>query len=63
MKNLFKLLICSSILLTTLSCTNVDTGHEAAIVSYGGQTDMSKTLPEGIHWGLNYLVDDSVLNW
>ena len=60
MKNLFKLLICSSILLTTLSCTNVDTGHEAAIVSYGGQTDMSKTLPEGIHWGLNYLVDDSV---
>ena len=61
MKNLFKVLACTAILtFSVTSCTNVDTGHEAAIVSYGGQTDMSKTLPEGIHWGLNYLWDSSV---
>ena len=41
------------------SCTTVDTGHEAAIISYGGQTDMSETLPEGIHWGLGYLFNDT----
>ena len=61
MKKLFKTgLLILTLVVTTVSCTNVDTGHEAAIVSYGGQTDMSKTLPEGIHWGLNYLVDDAV---
>ena len=61
MKKLFKTgLLILTLVVTTVSCTNVDTGHEAAIVSYGGKTDMSKTLPEGIHWGINYLWDDAV---
>lgn len=40
---------------TFTSCTGVDAGHEAAIIHYGGQTDTTRTLPEGLHWGLSYL--------
>ena len=61
MKNLFKIGMCAiAMALTAISCTTVETGHEAAIISYGGQTNMSSTLPEGIHWGFNYLWDDTV---
>ena len=61
MKNLFKIGMCAiAMALTATSCTTVETGHEAAIISYGGQTNMSSTLPEGIHWGFNYLWDDTV---
>ena len=61
MKNLFKIGLFAIIMsLTATSCTTVETGHEAAIISYGGQTNMSSTLPEGIHWGFNYLWDDTV---
>lgn len=37
------------------SCIGVDSGHEAAIISYGGETDTTKTLQEGLHWGFHYL--------
>lgn len=55
MKKLFNILVIGLMTFSVTSCTTVDTGHEAAIISYGGQTDMSQTLPEGIHWGLSYL--------
>ena len=59
MKKIFKSgLLMLTLLITTISCTTVETGHEAAIISYGGQTNMSETLSEGIHWGLGYLFND-----
>ena len=61
MKNLFKIgVLAIAMTFTVTSCTTVETGHEAAVVSYGGQTDMTQTLPEGIHWGLSYLFNDTV---
>lgn len=60
MKKLFSILLISAITLSVTSCTTVDTGHEAAVISYGGQTDMTQTLPEGIHWGFDYLWNDTV---
>lgn len=32
------------------SCTTVESGHEGVIISYGGETEMSKTFEEGFHW-------------
>ena len=49
MKKLFSILLISVITFSVTSCTTVDTGHEAAVISYGGETDMKETLPEGIH--------------
>lgn len=40
------------------ACTTVDSGYEAPIVSYG-ETDMTKVLGEGVHWGLSYLWVDT----
>lgn len=60
MKKLFSILLISAITFSVTSCTTVDTGHEAAVISYGGQTDMTQTLPEGIHWGFDYLWNDTV---
>lgn len=54
-----KLLILSALAIGLVSCTTVETGHEAAIISYGGETDMSETLSEGIHWGISYLVNST----
>lgn len=60
MKKLFKLgLLILTLATTTIACTTVETGHEAAIISYGGQTDMTETLPEGIHWGVGYLFNNT----
>lgn len=55
-----KLLILSALVIGLVSCTTVGTGEEAALVSWGGKTDMSQTLTEGVHWGINYLFDDAV---
>ena len=43
---------------TMFACTTVDSGYEAPIVSYG-ETDMTQTLGEGVHWGLSYLWIDT----
>lgn len=60
MKKILSIIALGAIMsFSVTSCTTVDTGHEAAIISYGGQTDMSETLPEGIHWGLGYLFNDT----
>jgi regulator of protease activity HflC (stomatin/prohibitin superfamily) len=42
-----------------ISCTSVDAGHESPIISWGGETNMGKTLPEGLHWGISYLWDST----
>lgn len=55
--NLIVVLLIASF---TISCTSVDSGHEGALISWGGETNMSKTLPEGMHWGFGYLWDDVV---
>lgn len=59
MKKFLKLVALATFAFTVTSCTTVETGHEAAIISYGGQTDMSKTLPEGIDWGISYLFNST----
>ena len=41
------------------SCTGVDSGFESPIISYGGETDMNQVLGEGMHYGLNYIWDDT----
>lgn len=49
------------VLMTTalISCTSVDSGHEAPVISWGGETNMTATLGEGMHYGVNYLWDDT----
>lgn len=60
MKDIFKIIVIAGIISSVLtSCTTVETGHEAAVISWGGQTDMSGTLTEGVHWGLGYLFNDT----
>lgn len=61
MKNLkqFSLMLITSLFLM-FSCTSVDSGHEGVIVSWGGETDTTKTLSEGMHWGFRYLTDDAI---
>lgn len=55
-----KNLLFSALALAMLtSCTTVDSGYEAPIVSYGGETNMNHTLDEGMHWGFQYLVDST----
>lgn len=60
MKNkLFLIVGCGLIMSSALtSCTSVDPGHEGVIISWGGETDMTKTLPEGLHWG--HVTDDII---
>lgn len=59
MKNIFKLLLVTMMLLIT-SCTTVSSGHKGVIVSWGGKTDMSTVLPEGMNGGLHWIWDDVV---
>jgi len=55
----FLLLNCVLTLSMLVSCTSVDSGHEAPVISWGGETDMNQTLGEGIHYGLNYIWDET----
>ena len=43
MKKILSILAVSVLM---LSCTGVDSGHESPIISYGGETNMNKTLDE-----------------
>jgi hypothetical protein len=56
MKKIYGMLLVA---LLTLSCTGVKSGHESPIISFGGETNMNKVLGEGMHYGLNYIVDDT----
>lgn len=47
-------------LLAFTSCTTVDSGHKAVKVSWGGQTDMSQVLDEGVDWGIGWLWNETV---
>ena len=54
-----KLLGIFMMLFLLTSCTGVDSGFESPIISYGGETNMNKVLGEGMHYGLNYIWDDT----
>lgn len=53
-----KLLLTLVVSLSLLNCTNVDSGHTGAGVSWGGKTEMDRVYPEGMYWGLNWITDD-----
>lgn len=55
MKKLF-FAVMTAVMLT--SCTNVESGHTGAAVSWGGKTDLDQVYPEGMYWGLKWLADD-----
>lgn len=52
-----KLLLVALATFTITSCTNVESGHTGAAISWGGKTDMSQTYPEGMYTGLNWVTD------
>jgi regulator of protease activity HflC (stomatin/prohibitin superfamily) len=54
-----KVLVVLLVGMISLSCTGVDSGFESPIISYGGETNMDKVLDEGMHFGLNYIWDDT----
>jgi regulator of protease activity HflC (stomatin/prohibitin superfamily) len=56
-----KIIIIGALVLAAglTSCTTVESGHEAPIVAWGGETDMNQTLGEGIHYGISYLWNDT----
>lgn len=54
-----RILSVLAIVMFLTSCTGVESGHESPIISYGGETNMEKTLEEGMHFGLNYLWDST----
>lgn len=58
MKKVFLLGLALAML--TTSCTSVESGHKGVIVSWGGETDMQEILPEGINYGMRWLVDDVI---
>lgn len=41
-------------------CTTVDSGSKGVEVSWGGETNMTEIYPEGVHYGLHWLVDDMI---
>lgn len=59
MKKFLGLLVIGLIMFTT-SCTTVDSGHKGVKVSWGGETDMTTILPEGMDGGLHWLWDDVI---
>ena len=48
------------VLLFTVSCTTVDSGHKGVKVSWGGETDLTRVYSEGMDSGLSWIVDDMV---
>lgn len=57
MKNLISICLLCFML---VSCTSVDPGHKGVEVSWGGETNLTKVYPEGLHGGLHWLVDDMI---
>ncbi len=57
MKNIFLVFV---LVVLMASCTTVDSGHKAVKVSWGGETDMTTILPEGMHGGISWLWNDAV---
>lgn len=55
---LMLLAVTASLFIT--SCTTVDSGHQGVIVSWGGETDTTTTLDEGMHFGFRYITDDAI---
>jgi len=58
MKRIFAIIV-ALVAISMTSCTGVDSGFESPIISYGGETNMNKVLGEGMHYGFNYMWDDT----
>lgn len=54
----FLLIILASFTFT--SCEGVPSGHSAALVEFGGKTQMDQIYGEGLHTGISYLWNDLV---
>lgn len=52
------ILLLATIILT--SCTTVESGHKGVIVSWGGETDMSRILPEGLDGGISWIWNSAI---
>jgi regulator of protease activity HflC (stomatin/prohibitin superfamily) len=50
MKNLFLLLLVAFAALSLTSCESVNPGERGVYVKWGGEPDMNKVYPEGLHW-------------
>lgn len=46
-----------SIVLMSVSCATVDSGHKGVEVSWGGETNMQTIYSEGMHGGLHWFFD------
>jgi len=56
-----KMMILMAISIATLtSCTTVDSGHKGVEISWGGETNLSKIYPEGMHGGINWVWDEMI---
>lgn len=42
------------------SCTTVEPGHKGVEISWGGETNLERVYPEGMHSGLHWVWDDMV---
>lgn len=51
-------LLLSAVVLT--SCTTVESGHKGVIVSWGGETDMERILPEGMDSGISWIWNSAI---
>ncbi len=58
MEKFKNLLVLLGLTISLVSCEKVDSGYQGVGISWGGQTDMSTTYNEGLHWGLHWLWDD-----
>jgi len=60
MKNIKRLLLGLVLIMSIASCTSVESGNKGVIVSYGGATDMDMVLDEGMHYGIRYVIDETI---
>lgn len=60
MKNFLNLLTFIAITLSIASCQSVDSTKRGVEVSWGGETNMGKVYPPGMHWGVHWITDDLI---
>ena len=60
MKKVIFFLLAMLTMVSMTSCESVESGHKAALVEWGGKTDMTQVYGEGMHMGLGFLWNDLV---
>ena len=60
MKKVIFSLLAMLTMVSLTSCESVESGHKAALVEWGGKTDMTQVYGEGMHMGLSFLLNDLV---